>query len=328
MAIVTVSAQPGLRGEEIARLAAGRLGFELITQARLEGLYQSEYPGAETIPVRGYADVVTSMLARLAAEHHLVFCGPGGQYLFRSFPGALRVMIVAPASLRAGLLMVEQGLERPAALAALRQLEQEHAQWLRQRFKKSTGSAMQFDLTLNAQRWESASLAEAVVAAATALQLEQAGLLSTIAAGQIQFEVRLRLARLGVKTPGQVALPSRQFAHPSEEIFANLLDFYRIAWEYEPRSFPIQWDQQGQPVEAVTPDFYLPEFDLYVELTTMKQSLVTKKNRKIKRLRELYPEVNVQVFYQKDFENLIFKYGLERTVEMLGQSPATPTAVK
>jgi hypoxanthine phosphoribosyltransferase len=117
--------------------------------------------------------------------------------------------------------------------------------------------------------------------------------------------------------PDKVALPRRSFAHPSEEIFANLLDFYRIPWEYEPRSFPIQWDRDGKVSEAFTPDFYLPEFDLYVELTTMKQSLVTKKNRKVKLLKELYPHINIQVFYQKDFENLIFKYGLaERTVKV------------
>ena len=110
--------------------------------------------------------------------------------------------------------------------------------------------------------------------------------------------------------PHKVTLPRAIFAHPSEQIFANLLDFYRIAWEYEPRSFPIQWDRDGKVAEAFTPDFFLPEFDIYVELTTMKQSLVTKKNRKVKLLRELYPHVNIQVFYQKDFENLIFKYGL------------------
>ena len=105
------------------------------------------------------------------------------------------------------------------------------------------------------------------------------------------------------------------FANPSEEMFANLLDFYRIAWEYEPRSFPIQLDADGHPLESFVPDFYLPEYDLYVELTTMKQSLVTKKNRKVRLLRELYPHVNIKVFYQKDFENLIFKYGLaERPV--------------
>ena len=100
------------------------------------------------------------------------------------------------------------------------------------------------------------------------------------------------------------------FAHASEEMFANLLDFYRIQWEYEPRSFPLQWDKDGHVTEAFTPDFYLPEFDLYVELTTMKQSLVTKKNRKVKLLRAIYPHINIQVFYQKDFQDLVFKYGL------------------
>ena len=125
------------------------------------------------------------------------------------------------------------------------------------------------------------------------------------------------MSKHGLVPPDKIALPRKTFAHPSEEIFANLLDFYRIPWEYEPRSFPVQWDRDGKTSEAFTPDFYLPEFDLYVELTTMKQSLVTKKNRKVKLLRELYPHVNIQVFYQKDFENLIFKYGLaERTVKV------------
>jgi len=147
--------------------------------------------------------------------------------------------------------------------------------------------------------------------------LAEQGLMTAATDADIQFRVRLQLARHRVRPPGEVRLKRAVFSHPSEEIFANLLDFYRIAWEYEPRSFSIEWDDQERVVEAFTPDFYLPEFDLYVELTTMKQSLVTKKNRKIKRLRELYPEVNVQVFYQKDFENLIFKYGLEKPAEML-----------
>jgi hypoxanthine phosphoribosyltransferase len=102
----------------------------------------------------------------------------------------------------------------------------------------------------------------------------------------------------------------KAFGHPSEEVFANLLDFYRIAWDYEPRSFPLQWDKDGKVAEAFTPDFYLPEFDLYVELTTMKQANVTKKNRKIRLLRAIYPHVNIQVFYQKDVQDLVMKYRL------------------
>jgi hypoxanthine phosphoribosyltransferase len=155
------------------------------------------------------------------------------------------------------------------------------------------------------------------VNAARSSGLIERGYLSAAAEAQLQFRCRLRLSKHGIVPPGNVALPRKTFAHPSEQIFANLLDFYRIPWEYEPRSFPIQWDREGKVSESFTPDFYLPEFELYVELTTMKQSLVTKKNRKVKLLRELYPHINIQVFYQKDFENLIFKYGLaERTVKV------------
>lgn len=99
------------------------------------------------------------------------------------------------------------------------------------------------------------------------------------------------------------------FAHPSEAEFARILDFYKIRWQYEPRTFPIQWDVEGRVLESFTPDFYLPDQDLYIELTTQKQRLVTKKNRKIRLLRQLYPEVNIKIFYGRDFERLLQKYG-------------------
>lgn len=101
------------------------------------------------------------------------------------------------------------------------------------------------------------------------------------------------------------------FAHASERQFARLLDFYQIAWEYEPRSFDIDWDRDGNVTQRFTPDFYLPEFDLYIEITTLNQKLVTKKNRKVRRLRERYPEINCKVFYQRDYLSLVTKYGLE-----------------
>jgi hypothetical protein len=159
-------------------------------------------------------------------------------------------------------------------------------------------------------------MAQLIETAAQAMGLTERGYVSAAAEAQIQFQMRLSLARHGIVPPDKITLRKKVFANGSEEMFANLLDFYRIAWEYEPRSFPVQWDREGNVHEAFTPDFYLPEFDLYVELTTMKQSLVTKKNRKVRLLRELYPHLNIQVFYQKDFENLIFKYGLaERPVQ-------------
>ncbi len=106
------------------------------------------------------------------------------------------------------------------------------------------------------------------------------------------------------------------FAHNSERQFARLLDFYGIEWEYEPRSFPIAWDERDEPTRFFTPDFYLPEEDLFIEITTMNQKLVTKKNRKVRRLKELYPDINCKVFYQRDYLHLLVKYGLEEPDHM------------
>jgi len=100
------------------------------------------------------------------------------------------------------------------------------------------------------------------------------------------------------------------FAHPSEEEFAKILNFYHIRWDYEPKTFPIRWDEAGNVIESFTPDFYLPDLDLFIELTTMKQSLVTKKNRKVKLLKRLYPDVNIKLFYGKDYKQLLKKYGI------------------
>ncbi len=117
------------------------------------------------------------------------------------------------------------------------------------------------------------------------------------------------------------------FAHNSERQFARLLDFYRVDWEYEPTAFPIEWDAAGNPVQYFRPDFYLPGFDLYIEITTLNQRLVTRKNRKVRRLRELYPQVRIKVLYQRDYLSLLAKYGLERPSQMAGRdTPDGPRA--
>ena len=89
------------------------------------------------------------------------------------------------------------------------------------------------------------------------------------------------------------------------------MDFYEIQWQYEPKAFAIEWDTYGEPSKLFRPDFYLPEDDVYIEITTMSQKLVTKKNRKVRRLRELYPKIKCKVFYQRDYLHLLVKYGLE-----------------
>ncbi|MCZ7525981.1 MAG: hypothetical protein M5U14_06095 [Acidimicrobiia bacterium] len=117
----------------------------------------------------------------------------------------------------------------------------------------------------------------------------------------------------GCRAPTIDRLPHEhvRFAHNSERQLAKLLDFYGITWEYEPRTFTLEFDRSGNPAQAFTPDFYLPDYDLFIEITTLNQRLVTKKNRKARRLRALYPDVDIKVLYQRDYLHLLVKYGLE-----------------
>ncbi len=105
---------------------------------------------------------------------------------------------------------------------------------------------------------------------------------------------------------------SPRFSHPAEEAIARILDFYGIEWEYEPRTFPLEWDAAGNVVEAFAPDFYLPQQDLYVELTTLRPQLSTHKNRKMRRMKELYPDINIKLFKRREMRDLMIKYGLEQ----------------
>ena len=129
------------------------------------------------------------------------------------------------------------------------------------------------------------------------------------------FAVRARCYLVGqmLETPVfqayRGAEPPR-FANDAELECAKVLDFYNVPWQYEPRTFVLEEDEQGRVVEAFTPDFYLPEQDLYVEITMMKQSLVTRKNRKLRKLRERYPEVKIKLFYKRDVARLAERFKL------------------
>jgi hypothetical protein len=110
-----------------------------------------------------------------------------------------------------------------------------------------------------------------------------------------------------------------RFAHASEGELAKILDYYKVEWRYEPHVFPIRWNSDGVVIESFAPDFYLPDMDMYIELTTLKQSLVRKKNRKLRHLRELYPMIRIKLFYARDFKALMLKYGrLDVAASLIG----------
>ncbi len=101
----------------------------------------------------------------------------------------------------------------------------------------------------------------------------------------------------------------------------NILDFYCVEWLYEPRSFPLNWDND-RVTEMFTPDFYLPELNIYIELTTLKQSLMTAKNRKLRRLKELYPNINIKLLTKNDIANLLASHGHNPIIETKAEGVA------
>ena len=110
------------------------------------------------------------------------------------------------------------------------------------------------------------------------------------------------------------------FSHPSEEEFAKILDFFAIEWDYEPTTFPLRWDEDGNVLEAFSPDFYLVDQDEYIELTTLRQRLIRFKRKKLARLRELYPEVSARLWTRRDFNRFLERFEMEdRSEDLIGQ---------
>ncbi len=326
MAVITISRQAGSGGDEVAAHLASILKFHLIRRAYLEqAIYEycllktiKQLPLPEIIPPAvdkpgarvAHRQLLRSVLMNLASRENLVIVGYGSQVVFRTFRTAFHVRIVAPVDDRVKRIMTAHGKSREEATEQVRNKDMERRTFLKEFFGVEIGKQHFYDLILNLNRLSESRGAEVVASAFRAAIDQDADPLE-----EYRHYIRVHhlesMDLIPDRWQGGEPAPKTVFAHPSEEEFASVLDFYRIKWEYEPRTFPIQWNEQGVITESFTPDFYLPEFDSYIELTTMKQDLVTRKNRKIRRLRELYPGINLKVFYGRDYKQLLGKYGLD-----------------
>ncbi len=311
MAVITICAEPGTPGEEVAARLAGRLGFALVDKARLaqlSGEMDLDEAGLRKVDeaisgggrqidaeTEACARLLQDLIAQLAEEQDLVIIGRGPQGLFRDRPGTLHVRLIAPRKFRVLQVRTHERLSEREAARLIKTLEIEHAGYLRFLYHLNPADPNLYDLTLRMDRLSIEQALKLIVTALDEMGLRQ------VPRDRI---VKDLLPQMPEKRD------SGRFANAAETEFARFLEFYRIPFEYEPRTFPLEADAEGKITEAFTPDFYLPEQDLYIELTTMKQSLVTRKNRKVRKLRRLYPEVNIRIFYQRDFYNLLAKYGL------------------
>ncbi len=319
MSIVTISRLEACRGEDVAAEAARRLGFRLVDRPLMRELLYSfdllsaigrlhepstaEFASQADEEERTVRAATEGILWHLAFRENLVLLGFGGQFLFAGCPCALHVRLTAGLDFR---LATSEAQGAGRGVAALQRREQERRRLVRRYSGKDLTRGEHYDLALRVDTLGVEGAAHVIELAANAVGLAQAGSFEQLRA--------CALAR-GVKEIPLEPLPTSpaatRFANESEVEFAKVLDFYRIPWEYEPETFPIEWWPDGRVKSSFSPDFYLNEMDTYLELTTMRQSLVTKKNRKVRLFRELYPDKKLLIFYGRDFRKLAQKFGME-----------------
>jgi|YelNatPaOPRAMG01_1025707.scaffolds.fasta_scaffold02302_4 cytidylate kinase len=308
VSVITVSREFGSQGEEVSEELAKELGYLLLNRTAISQLLSSygieesvfdsideDFSGRYSELKKKYIRLMHDILLDLTNKERFVLLGRGGQFIFHNFPRAFHLKVVASLETRIKRVSLEYSLDRSGALHLISEQDSKRNLYLRRVFNGDWNDPSLYDLVINTDYFDVKGVVDLVIDAINKMRSK---------------DIKYREEVLKYEVPKDAIGYVPKFAHPSEKEFAKLLDFYQIKWLYEPRSFPLEWDSEGRIKEAFTPDFYLPDFDLYIELTTQRQKLVTYKNKKIRRLRELYPNINIKILYSKDYRNLLRKFGL------------------
>lgn len=314
MGVITISREFGSGSESIARFVADKTGFLLVNKETIVNglsefgiaepqLHSDEKVSGQDEEQAGgrYINAMHDFIYDLAIRNNLIILGRGGSVLFRDYPPALHVKLIAQFSYRVRRVMKLYNLNAQTAVRLVKEQDQNRVRYYRRVFGVNWANLRVYDLVINTEKMSLEDAAD-IITAAYHIHAEPRAVKNGPAG--------LNLDERDIKA--QSAKEAGSFMHSSEEEFARMLDFYRIRWAYEPKTFLLEWDSEGNIVEAFAPDFYLPDQDAYIELTTQKPKQAWKKTRKIKRMKELYPGVNVKLIDRKGFESMLKKHSLDR----------------
>lgn len=303
MAVITISEQVDGLGHEIVTKTSQRLNFLLVDRALIGNklnpsqVYDGERLTEHVLQREIPPNLVKKMVIEQALESNVVVHNLGGEILFCDFPGTLHIKVLATINKMEGRKLK-------------RDKERNYIKFVEELYGKQNLRSDFYDLQIKVENTDSDFAADLIIKAAEIKGITAKAGVTWKALKKLSASLeKLNSVPMLNEEIKQLAMPS--FAHPSEKDFTSVLDFYRIRWEYEPRSFLIEADKDGKVKEEFTPDFYLPDLNLYIELTTLKQKLVTKKNRKVRMLRELYPDINIKIFYGKDYKRLLNRFGIK-----------------
>ena len=305
MHIITLSRQTGSLGEALAQEISTRLDLPLIDR---------EYVHSHWLPT--LATTKDFNLLRESIKHHLtlskegipyhraiekrmkqaaqrgaVFVGLGAQAVFQDHPSAVHIRVTAPDDVRIERIQKKYGIDGRQAEKFIVLSDRKHRRYLWEIHGLDWAQPSLYHLMVNMHKLTIPAAISSIL-----------GALPDLSEGDNWPDVR----HIQDGNPD----PAPAFVHKSEEEFARILDMYQVEWQYEPATFPMEWDAEGNVTMAFTPDFYLPAYHTYIELTTMNQKYVTEKNKKVRRLRALYPETNITILYKKDIHALLQKFGV------------------
>jgi hypothetical protein len=218
----------------------------------------------------------------------------GAQIIFEDHPTAFHVKVMASPDVRTHRVMQAQGLVEQDAQRFLELSDRKHKRYITTLYGKDWSDPALYHITVNTDH----------------LSIEEA-------VDLIIYGAKNRELYASSTSDASAQRPDKSvvFKNQSEKEFAKILDMHHIDWEYEPRTFPIKWDTEGNVTQAFSPDFYLPRFNTFIELTTMNQRYVTEKKKKVQLLKKLYPGTNVNIVFKKDFHTLAKRFGLEEDAD-------------
>ena len=304
--IITLSRLTGSLGNKIAQLLAKKLGFNLITRDYVIKNWLPEIATDHELHMlketskfynktskKGitFAEYIENKLKEVIKNESVVIRGLGSQVIFRNNPKALHLRIVCSKKSRYKRLAAEYGLKKEQAQRTLKLSDRRRRRYVWRIYEKDWSDPALYHLCFNTDGIKPEIVVESVV---NLVDLTQETSHFPALTDENESSVEKN------KYP--------DFAHASEKEFVKILDMHNIKWDYEPTEFPLEWDVEGKITMGFRPDFYLPEFDTYIELTTMKQKYVTEKNKKKRLLQKLYPDININIVYKKDYHSLIERF--------------------
>jgi len=317
LTVITISRQSGSYGREIAEQLSAKLNIPLITRKTFLSEYISEIatpyeldmleqsPKIYLTQSRSgiiFKDYIENKLREVTSKSSCVILGMGAQIIFSNSPDVLKIRVIASKKTRLKRFGKKYGLDEAEAERLLYQSDKRHKKYLSVLYGEDWSNPMLYDIILNTDN----------------MPIEQC--VELIAFNDdIRKTMRLYSTQVSVSPDENIEKAKKPvFKHPAEEEFANILNMYGIEWEYEPKTFPVRWDAEGNVTMAISPDFFLPRFNTYIEITTMDQKYVTTKNKKVKLLKELYPDININIVYKKDFYSLLERFGFSGVDEING----------